>query len=223
MKLAIALPLNYDKEYSQFWDSFVIMQKPSFDYYRPQFPAHTHIDAVRNGLVKMALENNNSHMLMMDTDQTYPPDVINLLLGTMGRRDCLMVGTVIYRRYIPFDPLVFLRDGNGLYKMSDEEIYAEEDLEVDATGCGCVLYDMNLFRDIPQPWFEDKSMESHVAPGEDIGFCYKLRDRGEKIFVNTRVSIGHLGLVAINRSFYLLTQKLHKLERKEKNNVEQSR
>jgi hypothetical protein len=218
IRLGIALPLTNDKEYRQFWDSFLYCQKPdSFVYIRPDFPGR--MDHLRNSLVEGAIENNCTHILFMDTDQIYPPNTIPKLFSTLWNCDCKVAGTVVYRRYDPYDPLVFkvekIEGERRLKKFSFSEIYSQEFLEVDAMGCGCVLYDIEIFKTIPKPWFEDKTdvkneKTKRSGPGEDIGFCYKLKDYGFQIFVNTDIDIGHLSLVNINREFYRLILMMRK-------------
>lgn len=218
MKFAIALPLTTDREYSQFWDSFVVMNKPAeFTYLRPQFSGP--IDIVRNELVTMALDFKCTHMLMMDTDQVYPQNLIKVLLNTMNVCECSVVAPIVYRRYPPFDPLIFFHDGKGYYKKSDREIYSQEYISVAACGSGCVLYDMEVFREIEMPWFEDKSKEKSKewpmgGPGEDIYFCNKLFRLGYEIWVNTSLEIIHLGLLGIDRNTSKLYNKIGELFKK---------
>ena len=215
MKLAIALPLTTDREYSQFWDSFHIMRHPDHVYLRPQYRGP--IDRVRNELIKQAFESKCSHILLMDTDQIYrDPETIYKLIAHANKP---VVGTVVHRGYPPYDPLVFRFGQEGLVKVPEEEIYSGKLIEVDAIGCGCVLYNLAVFEQLPPPWFEDKS---HVksgsgksGPGEDINICYKLRGMGVNIWVETSIAIDHLALLAVNRGFYTLFKKLMKLKTKE--------
>jgi len=217
IKLAVALPLFNDREYSQFWDSFLIMEKPErFSYLRPDFPGR--MDATRNILVKSALEKGCSHIIFMDTDQIYPSNTIPKLFQTLEACNCKVAGTVVYRRYIPFEPLVFTIEEGGLVRVDYEKIYQQEFLKVDAIGAGCVLYDLDIFRAIPSPWFED---QTHIVdektkrrgPGEDIGFCYKLREYGFEIFLNTSLDIGHISTLNINKAFFHVLSLIQKAVR----------
>ena len=217
MKLGIGLPLTTDREYSQFWDSFHVMQHPDHVYLRPQYRGP--IDRVRNEIIKQAFETKCSHLLLMDTDQVYrDPKTIYKLL----EHDKAVVGTVVHRGYPPYDPLAFRFGDKGLVKVSEEEIYSGKLVEVDAMGCGCVLYNMAVFEQLPPPWFEDKSMtrsgSGKSGPGEDIALCYKLRSAGISIYVDTSIQIDHLALLAINRGFYTLYKKLMALKHEAANN-----
>ena len=219
IKLAIALPLTNDREFSQFWDSFIMMEKPErFVFLRPDYPGR--IDRVRNILVQEAMVRGASHILFMDTDQVYPLDTIPKLFETMEMVRSKVVGTVVYRRYAPFDPLVFNIEEGGLTAVDFEKMYLQEHLKVGAVGAGCTLYDLEVFRAIPKPWFEDRSDEfdeekKKHGPGEDIGFCYKLRDYGFDIWVNTSVDIGHLCMLNVNRGFYKLFRTLQEVVKRQ--------
>lgn len=219
LKLAIALPLTNDREYADFWDSFIIMEKPErFIFLRPEYPGR--IDCVRNILVQGALDRGASHILFMDTDQVFPVNTIPKLFETIELTGAKVVGTVVYRRYAPFDPLVFEIDEGGVKKIQFEKIYMQEHLKVDATGAGCILYDLDVFRTIPKPWFEDKSdtfdeEKKKHGPGEDVGFCYKLRDYGFEIWVNTSLDIGHLSKLNVNKGFYQLFRAMQKVVRQQ--------
>jgi hypothetical protein len=215
MKLGIGIPLTTDREWTQFWNSFLIMQKPDYTFFRPQHRAP--IDVVRNDLVAQALKADCTHLLLMDTDQVYhDQDMIFRMLEF----DKPVLGTVVYRGYPPFDPLVFRFGEEGLVKVPDEEIFSGRLIEADAIGGGCILYKTEIFESIiPSPWFEDLSYLSvgsdKHGPGEDINICYKIRSAGAKIFVDTSILIHHLTLLAIDRGFYTLFKKLQQLKQKE--------
>lgn len=210
-KLAICLPLTDSKVHTQFFDSFLLMDKPAFVYLRPSF--HGPIDAVRNDLVAQALQMNVTHLLFMDTDQTYPSDTISKLLS----HDVDVCGCLISRRYPPFDPIVMRMDKevNKLYRIDDEEIEREELTQVDATGTGCVLFKAEVFKKIPKPWFEFKVNDAGEPVGEDINFCYKLGDAGYKIYVDTSIKVGHLSTLEVSYETYKLYKFMKKMEAKE--------
>jgi hypothetical protein len=93
-------------------------------------------------------------------------------------------------------------------------------VEVDATGTGCVLYDMDVFKRIPDPWFRFRKTVEGSEIGEDIGFCHDLRKAGIKIYVDTAVKVGHLTKMTVDQStweLYKLSQEAVKRS-KEKSN-----
>lgn len=224
--LGIALPLTNDKEYSQFWDSFHLMDKGDHVYIRPEFPGPA--DIVRNELVKKAFEAGCTHILMIDTDQVYPHDTITKMHMLFENENAKVVSAIVHRRYEPFDPLVFqiVRDINGvlrIMRMTDEEMFEPKVIRVGATGFGCIMFDMEIFNMISAPWFVDESYLSCRIPkgeenigsskqtaGEDIGFCFKLYEKGIQIFVDTTIMIDHLSLLAVNRGLYRFYKTINK-------------
>lgn len=216
IKLGIGLPLVDQKVYVHFLDSFVRLQKPdNWVYLRPEFPS-LNIASVRNAIVRQAQENGVTHLLMMDTDQTYEPNIIGNLLGDMVKNDIMVLGGRVHRRYPPYDPILYKLDKelNKYYLVDDKEWSQNELVEVEATGGGCLLINMELFDKIEYPWFKEvpaEESDTGTVIGEDIYFCKKVREKEIKIFVNTKVKIGHLGLMEVNEHFYFLNKMLDEM------------
>lgn len=201
LKIAIALPLTDQQTPTPFFMSYILMQKPDHVFLKPEWPDS--IENIRNDLVKQAMNQDCSHIIMLDTDQTFPPDTITRLVdhAKAGRQ---VVGGVVHRRYPPFEAIL-LRGTMGKYlHIQDELCYSGNTIEVDATGCGCIMYDMNLFYDMPEPWFEQYELEGGKTVGEDIGLCSKLREKGVSIYADTSIQCGHLSRFEITADFYKL-------------------
>jgi hypothetical protein len=108
-----------------------------------------------------------------------------------------------------------LRGVPGDYDSIDE--WQEGELvEVDATGAGCLLFNMSVFRKMPAPWFKFRFLESGEGVGEDIGFCSELKNAGYKIYVDTTVPCGHLTTLCVNDATYRLYKQM-KTEEYKKN------
>jgi hypothetical protein len=197
-RLGLGIPLSFPFVPSAFFDSFVNLDKGEFIFLRS---ANGPLDSLRNSIVEGAIEAGCSHLIMMDTDMTYPIDVITKLLS----HKLPVVGALCYRRYPPFDPLMYRGEINNFFTIED---WVNGDLvEVDATGTGCLLCDMEVYYKIKPPWFEfpnnpDPNISGVV--GEDIWFCKKLKDAGYKIFVDTEVSAGHLSTLEVTHQTFLL-------------------
>jgi len=85
---------------------------------------------------------------------------------------------------------------NGFESIDDWEPGAL--VEVDATGTGCIMFDMKVFRKISKPWFKAQYNPNGSPIGEDFGFCQELKMTGYKIFVDTSIQAGHLSTMVIN-------------------------
>jgi len=226
LRLALAYPVTYEIIYTAFcFSNLAIVANyiveslrnngsvPDINILMPEY-AGNH-DAVRNNLVTQALVLGCTHILMMDTDQVYhAPDMIQKLLDHKKS----VVGARVHRRYPPFDPILLKETEDGKhYHMDHDEIERiisnGETVNVPATGCGCILYDMRVFIDIDPPWFQHAKTDEGRSKGEDIYFCEQLRRGGFEIFVDTSIDITHLTLYEVGMDTFRLFRKLHERER----------
>jgi len=205
--LAIGIPCDFPHIPSSFFYSFVMMDKPSFTFIHAD---NGPIDTLRNDIVQKALEVGATSLLMMDVDQIYPVDCIAKLLA----HKLPVVGGKISRRYPPFDPIMLEITENGYESIAN---YKQGTLlSVDATGTGCILYDMEVFRKLPAPWFRfQKNPENGLTIGEDIGFCQDLKAAGYDIYVDTSVEIGHLSTMVITETTHKLYKAMKSTQAKE--------
>ena len=186
--LAIGVPCDFPFIPASFFYSFVQMEKPGFTFIHAD---NGHVDDLRNNLVDKALQIGATHLMMMDVDQVYHPQTITRLLS----HKLPMVGALVHRRYPPFDSLMLktveINERRNGYVSIDE--WEEGALvEVDATGSGCLMFNMDVFRKMPRPWFKASINPDGSVVGEDIHFCQELKAAGYRIFVDTSVPAGHL-------------------------------
>lgn len=210
--LAIGIPCNHTHVPAPFFDSFIQMERPDFIY----IPAKNGpVDEMRNYIVARAIQSGCTHLLMMDTDQIYPKNTIEALFSN----NVDVCHARVYRRYPPFDALMFELLDKGRY--IERTDYDEGDIvEVDACGTGCVLYDIKVFETIKAPWFEFVRDADGDRVGEDVNFCKKLKEKGYKIWVDTSVNVKHLGVIEIDEAFSFLHKKLR--ENQQRRNAELS-
>jgi len=71
-------------------------------------------------------------------------------------------------------------------------------MRVNGIAMGCALWRIDLFREIPPPWFVTVS---DVIPGkgpqcftQDLSFCEKAVRQGKRFAVDMRVKVGHLDI-----------------------------
>lgn len=71
-------------------------------------------------------------------------------------------------------------------------------IEVNGVAMGCTLYRMDLFRQIPAPWFvtvqEWDPVKGAQAFTQDLAFCHKAKLAGKRFAVDCRVRVGHLDI-----------------------------
>jgi len=203
VKLAIALPISEEKVHTQFFISFLGLDRPEdchVIFPKTQFHM-SDLGKIRTHLCEQAISLGCTHILFMDTDQVYhDTDLIPRLLA--HGKD--IVGGKVHRRYPPFEPIL-----NVDRQHVDDGIIDRGGLvEVDATGTGCLLVRIDALNNIPKPWFEMSVNDDGKPIGEDIGFCYKAKGVGYRIYVDCDVEIGHLALIQVGDSLYQLWKKI---------------
>jgi len=198
VKLAIALPHTQDTYPSEFVDSFCQITKPAHLYLKPSGGGP--IDAIRNDLVQKAMMCDCTHIWMTDTDQVYPQDTLMRLL----EHDKKIVAAKVHRRTAPYDPILLRGNINNYDIVSDEEWSKDggQLIEVDATGFGSVLLDMEVFETIARPWFVFDLYNWDTPLGEDVGFYIKAKEAGYRVWVDCSIKVGHLSRMAITEESY---------------------
>ena len=226
IKLAIGEPHVSDRMYSDFHRSWVAMQIPmSYNYYIPEQMLgefSESISAIRNHFVMRAIDEKITHLLMVDTDQVYPPDTIVKLVGLAAKYQGSNVGAfggLICRRYPPYDPLLYKGVKGGYNWVDEKEWKSGEVIEVDATGTGCLMFDMRVFEKIPYPWFEAGWVEDVKTGklreiGEDINLCSKLRESDWRILVDSSLKIGHISQLVVDTTIREVFKGLNNLSNK---------
>lgn len=200
VKLGIGIPCSFPMVPISFVYSLLFMERPDYTLIHAD---NGPIDTLRNDIVNKALNMEVTKLIMLDTDMVYHPKTITSLLA----RNLPVVGGLSFRRYPPFDSIMLKRTDLGYESINEWE--EGELVEVDATGAGCIMYDMDIFKKMPEPWFRFRKNEDTGLPvGEDIGFCEDLKEAGYRIFVDTAVPSDHLTTLAVNRATNKLYEKM---------------
>ena len=121
---------------------------------------------------------------ILGDDHQFGEDALMALLA----RDVDIICPINVMRAQPFDPLIFDDDGtrwtwdrlSGKYGIHD----------VPACGNAGMLIKRRVLEKIPQPWFE-WGPEGSPYQGSDLAFCWKARQAGFKVYVDTQVRFGH--------------------------------
>lgn len=144
----------------------------------------------------MTVEGDNllppdAHIRMLETIDKYGFDGVSGLYFTKGDINMPMAygNAERFRRTgeLEFTPLD-IRDA----------LAAGDVVEVNGIAMGCSLYRMDLFRQIPPPWFVTVAdvVEGGGALGftQDLYFCKNAKAAGKRFAVDMRVRVGHMDL-----------------------------
>lgn len=147
----------------------------------------------RHDLVKAAQEMKATHLLFLDTDHTFPADLIHRLASSHR----LVVAANCVTKQIPANPTA--RKKNPMNPKGDL-VYTDPQSrgleEVWRVGTGVMLINMKVFAKIGNGVWDMKYLpEADTYQGEDWSFCEACEKAGIPIYVDHDVSkqIGHVG------------------------------
>ena len=156
----------------------------------------SNLSSLRQGLVEEAIQQKCTHILFLDSDMYFPAMLIHML----ARHRRKVVGCNCPTKAIPSSPTARLKDGTDAGKV----LYTTEDtkqlVEVWRVGTGVLFIDLQVFEDLPKPWFDFTYMGKEATDGrtwlgEDWYLCKLFEEAGIKIHVDQEASwhIGHIG------------------------------
>jgi hypothetical protein len=160
-------------------------------------PSGSILPNMRSDIVQNALNADATHVLFIDSDQTFPHDLAHNLLSWRKQ----VVACNIATKRVPSQPTARGFDGSASGRM----VYSppgKTGLEkVWRIGCGVMLIEISVFRQIPPPWFPMVWREdAQCYHGEDWGFCELLEKYNIPIWIDHHIStqIGHVGKMVYN-------------------------
>lgn len=161
----------------------------------------------RHELINDALKEGCSHLLFVDTDQTFPAFLAHQL-ASHGKR---VVGCNIATKSIPASPTARNFNPNwigGDVVYSDTESTGLE--RVWRIGCGVLLIDLSIVAQLRKPYFAvEWNEELKDFIGEDWFFCQRLEEKAIPIYIDHDMSkqIGHIGSLTYTHDLVGETQQ----------------
>lgn len=160
-------------------------------------------------------------ILFIDDDMVWQPEAVGQLIASWrGLQDefeePIILGGLCHRRQEPYDPTLYAREQptSGRYRFIEK--WDTDLVEVDATGAAFLLIPEAalhaIARHADSVWPPFSERENKPPPpvfhwsglfGEDLSFCMDAKAAGCRIFVDTRIEIGHIAEVTIDRRSFL--------------------
>jgi hypothetical protein len=182
-KVLLAVPC-FDHVYSDFCFALARMAALPRDSFKLELMDCRTSDIVgaRNMAVETALNRGSTHLLFIDSDMEFPPDVVSRLLGH-GKA---IVGGSYVRRSTPFEMLG---------ELSEPFTVSKPLIEAIALPTGCLLINTMALKKLPWPWFRFE-YENETRIGEDIYFSREARKAGLKLWLDTKLTteLKHIGI-----------------------------
>lgn len=154
----------------------------------------------RNKLAERAINSDCDYILWLDSDMTFMPDTLDIMVKELEDNNYEMLAGMYYRRRPPFTPTLFkeLRImPTGTVTREFDEI-PEEIFEVAGCGFGCVLMKRNVLWNVLCNHGYMFSPIDNV--GEDLSFCWRARMCGHKIYCDPTIALGHEIRTTITKS-----------------------
>lgn len=168
----------------------------------PIFMAGMEVGDAYNAAIEMILANPQlskfKYLLTIEDDNLPPPD--GLLKLYEGLRDYDAVGGLYWTKGEEGQPMIYGDPNAGTLNFIPQRPVENSIQRCNGLGMGFTLFRMDLFRDMPKPWF--KSVQSwdpaNGAKGytQDLYFFENAAKAGKKVASDNRVRVGHLDVDA---------------------------
>lgn len=143
----------------------------------------------RNQLTKEALDCGASHILWLDSDMHFPPTVVEKFLS--HNKD--IVAGNYSTRYAPHQSVAFVDPNNIDLRLNNSSGLHQ----VWAVGMGCMLVDVEVYRQLPKPWYSHEYNQNlDTFGGEDIYFCNQAMHHSIDVWVDCDIKLAHYGTKA---------------------------
>lgn len=144
-------------------------------------------------------------VIFIDDDMTFGKTAVGDLVATYNQlkeqvEEPIVLGGLCVRRAWPHQPTLYSRQEDGTFNFLED--WEGDVIEVDATGAAFYLIEKRVFEAImggPMPTIEERDnlkpwpfYEWRGVMGEDLRFCNTAQQAGARIFIDTRIRIGHL-------------------------------
>lgn len=202
MKILVAVPSN-DVIETKFVQSLLALEKVG------QTDVHIYAGSLvyvaRNTLSDLAQVRGYDYVLWIDSDQTFPPD----LLPRLYRHNKDFVTGVCYFRKPPYTPVIYETmecEDTEEGPKTKIQMYTDRPLQTDifqVAGCGfgVCLTSVKMLTDVKSQ-FPEAPFTPIKNFGEDLSFCWKARQLGYEIWCDPTIDIGHIAHFEVNGKNY---------------------
>lgn len=145
------------------------------------------------------LKSKADYLLLVDCDQTWPPNAISKLVA----HDLPIVSALVFGTNPPFYPSWrnWSEEQQALVAHEGALPY-QQILEVDAVGAGFCLIRRDVAEAVPLDAFTPMpAVECDWnSVGEDLAFCYRAKQAGFSCHVDLTCEVGHLATLPAGRA-----------------------
>jgi GT2 family glycosyltransferase len=130
-------------------------------------------------------------LLMLDTDQTFEPDLLTRLKWVMDKNNLDVLTGLYFKKYEPYNPVIYKDIGDWKLETIDEWDKSKEIIEIDSAGGGCLLAKAQVYNAIIDKFNEMPFLEI-PNNSEDNSFFWRLKQSGIKAYCSPHIQTKHL-------------------------------
>lgn len=191
MKVMVAVPTT-DYVHAEFMKRYVkLMRKLDKDGIEAddRIISGTMIYHARNKIAQMAMNEDFTHVLWLDSDMTFNPDIVDDLLFCGKDMVC---GAFVGRRP-PYGPCVYTSIAD--FPMEKVRVFGTEPFRVAGCGFAAVLTKVDVLRAVKERF--GTCFTPTEKYGEDIAFCDRVNQLGIEIWCEPTVRVGHIAHIEV--------------------------
>ena len=205
MKILIGIPC-FDMVHTGFMQSMLDLKKtPDTSY---TVVKNSLVYEARNIIALNAIEHGFDAVAWFDSDMRIPRDALVKMAELMEGYDIDFVSGLYFTRAKPIRPVAYKylswKFENGKVDAVAENIDIDKNrntqIPVEAVGFGCCMTSTRLLKRV------DDEVGLPFAPmpgfGEDLSFCWRVKQLGLPILLDTGIKCGHIGQKEYNESDY---------------------
>jgi hypothetical protein len=191
-KVMVAVPTGEFARRADFYDHYNALERPAGTIHMTvhgQSPAQS-----RNKMIEKAQEHQCSHILFLDDDMCFGPDVLTRLLA----HDKDVVSALYLMRNWPHQPVAF---GEGPWPSGECRFITLDPhvtglVKVVNCGFGAVLINMRVFEKLTPPYVTLGGIKSDEWC-DDIVFFNRVTKAGFEIYCDLDALVGHMASITI--------------------------
>ena len=157
--------------------------------YDVEVMAGTLVYFARNRLANKAINEHYTHVLWLDSDMVFNEQVVDDLMEVGKEMVC---GAFVSRRP-PYGPCVYTSiEKNKVTQVKD---WGLKPFRVDGCGFATVLTSVDLLQAVTQKF--GTCFQPTDYYGEDLAFCWRVKQLGYEIWCEPTVRVGHIAHVPV--------------------------
>lgn len=151
----------------------------------------------RNMLAAEAVNTGADRVLWIDSDMAFEPDLLQRLSADIDA-GWDVVSSICFKRQLPLVPVIYKTLDRGTSQAEPYRDYPQDTIfPIAACGFGAVMTTTDVIRRIGNNPFD---LVGHLS--EDLSFCVKATEVGARIACDSRVKVGHVGLITYDEDMY---------------------